>query len=230
MSSSPASPKKSLTAFDHRIEAAVGQSIDQLWKQRDDGRLDEQHSRVVDAHRSLVQAETDIIFYRSQLQLLASGEFPADVMLVEGVDRAVDQLEQAIAVRDERERTVGAVLEPVEAAARSQAPCGAAELSAPDFAALLAIAQGATLRQYLLTGQVSVLTASGTHTKFSRLQRLETAGLVVRDTSHTIHTGQPVTLTDAGRAILGDREHPGGPTTSPPARRPVNRPAAARTR
>ncbi|MGW6742817.1 hypothetical protein ACWGDX_19195 [Streptomyces sp. NPDC055025] len=219
-------PKKPLTALDLRIEAAVGQSIDQLWEHRDHGHLDEQHRRVVDAHRSLARAETNVIFYRSQLQLLASGEFPADVMLVKSIDHAVDRLEQAIAVRDERERTVVAALEPVEAAIRTQAPHGAAELSAPDFAALLAIAQGAELRQYLLTGQFSVVTASGTHTAVSLLHRLEQAGLVVRDASHTVHAGQPVTLTDAGRASLDARERPAGPAISPPASQPGTRPAA----
>lgn len=50
-------------------------------------------------------------------------------------------------------------------------------------------------------------------------QRLEEAGLVSRDTGHAVHAGQPVALTDAGRAALFAARRP--PTThvaKPPAR------------
>ncbi|MFI0742986.1 hypothetical protein ACH4PU_33685 [Streptomyces sp. NPDC021100] len=85
-------------------------------------------------------------------------------------------------------------------------------MTAPDIAALLAIAQGAKLHEHLLTQRLSVVTASGTRLPHSQLQRLENAGLVQRDTSHPVHAGQPVTLTDAGRTAL-----PGSRRTNPPA-------------
>ena len=49
---------------------------------------------------------------------------------------------------------------------------------------------------------MSVTAASGTRIPHAKLQRLEVAGLVVRDTGHPVHAGQPVALTDAGRAAL----------------------------
>lgn len=49
---------------------------------------------------------------------------------------------------------------------------------------------------------MSVTAASGTRIPHARLQQLEDAGLVVRDTGHPVHAGQPVALTDAGRAAL----------------------------
>jgi hypothetical protein len=66
---------------------------------------------------------------------------------------------------------------------------------------------------------MSVTTASGTRVPYSELQRLEGAGLVSRDTGHAVHAGQPVALTDAGRAALFAARRP--PTThvpKPPAR------------
>lgn len=49
---------------------------------------------------------------------------------------------------------------------------------------------------------MSVTAASGTRIPHAKLQRLEDAGLLVRNTDHPVHSGQPVALTDAGRAAL----------------------------
>ena len=76
------------------------------------------------------------------------------------------------------------------------------QLSTDDQAALLAIAGGAKLYEHLLTVRMSVTAASGTRIPPTKLWRLEDAGLVVRDTGHPVHAGQPVALTDAGRAAL----------------------------
>ena len=100
-----------------------------------------------------------------------------------------------------------------------------------DHAALLALAGGAKLHEHLLTGRLSVTAASGTRIPHAKLQRLEDAGLVDRDTTHPVHAGQPLALTDAGRAaLLAARrtpttpvpkvpQLPGTPTSTPAQRR-----------
>ncbi|AJT62500.1 hypothetical protein T261_0811 [Streptomyces lydicus] len=208
----PARVGKTLTALDHRIEAAVGRSIDLLRQHRDRGLLDEPHARLVDAHRDLVKAETSVTFYRVLLARLASGEFPVDVVLFARIDRTVDQLEEAAGERDAQQAKVQAALEPVETAARIQHP---RLVSAPDFAALLAITQGAKLHEHLLTQRLSVATPSRTRISYRQLQRLEEAGFVQRDTSHPVHAGQPITLTEAGRAVLAGQRPAGPPGTTP---------------
>ncbi|WP_237285818.1 hypothetical protein [Streptomyces niveus] len=166
----PSAPQKALTDLDHRIEAAVGRSVDALWEQCDDGLLDEPHTRLVEAHRALVQAVIGVTFHRTLLHRLTEGEFPVDQALFERIDRTVAQLEEAAGIRDERQKATVAALESVEADAPRANPAGV-ELSAPDFAALLAIARGAHLRQHLLTNQLSVVTASGTRIPPSVLDR-----------------------------------------------------------
>ncbi|AJC55043.1 hypothetical protein GZL_02452 [Streptomyces sp. 769] len=220
---------KALTALDHRIEAAVGHDIDQLWEHRDRELLDEPGSRLVDAHRALVKAETSVTFFRGLLNRLSSGEFPVDKALFERIDRTVGQLEDAAADRDLCQSQVVAALEPIEAARRNKFPHDAPELSASDLAALLAFAQGAKLHEHLLTQRLSVVTASGARVPHGQLQRLEEAGLVVRDTSHPVHAGQPVTLTDTGRALLAAPRSAKPPATAPAAR-PGAWPAPSRSR
>jgi hypothetical protein len=221
--------KKALTQLDHRIEAAVGHSIDRLWQHRDRDLLDEQHAHLVDAHRALVQAKTNVTFYRSQLNSFSSGEYPVDGALFERIGRTVHLLEDAARTRDQRQAQAVAALEPVEAAARDNAPCDVPNLPAPDIAALLAITQGAKLHQNLLTQQLYVVTASGTRIPYSQLQRLEEDRLVVRDTSHPVTAGQPVTLTDTGRAALTGPRSPKAPGTAP-VPRPGTWPAATPAR
>ncbi|KND28457.1 hypothetical protein [Streptomyces stelliscabiei] len=216
-----ASAKQALTQFDLRIEAAIGHSIDQLWQHRGRNLLDEPRTCLADAHRALVQAEQAVTFYRVQLRRLASDEFAVDQALFTRINRTVAALKEAAATRDQRETQVKAALESVEAATRTRGAGGGPELPAPDQAALLAIAQGAKLREHLLTQRLSVVTASGVRIAYSHLQRFEAAGLVVRDEAHPLHAGQPVTLTDAGRALLASRRVP-----APPAAPPVQRAGA----
>ncbi|WP_245237337.1 hypothetical protein RFN58_04000 [Streptomyces iakyrus] len=125
----------------------------------------------------------------------------------------MDQLEEAADARDAAARDVLAALEPIEAAAASVAP-DAQQLSTDDPAALLAIAGGAKLYEHLLTGRMSVAAASGTRMPHTKLRRLEDAGLVAQDTGHPVHAGQPVALTDAGRAALFTARR--APTTQTP--------------
>ncbi|MFD4592922.1 hypothetical protein [Streptomyces rubiginosohelvolus] len=131
-------------------------------------------------------------------------------------------LEQASSARDAAARKVLVALEPIEAAATAPAP-GAMQLSTDDHAALLAIADGAKLYEHLMTGRMSVTSASGTRIPHAKLQRLEGAGLVVRDTGPPVHAGQPVSLTDAGRATLFAARR--APTTQPP--KSFSRPATS---
>ncbi|MER5346786.1 hypothetical protein ABT030_42180 [Streptomyces mirabilis] len=197
----PTSARRAVSPLDHRLEAATGHDIDTLWAYRDRGVLDEPHAHLVDRHRDLAKAQTGVIFYLRLLNRLSSGEFDVDGALFTRIDRTVDQLEEAADARDAAARKVLAALEPIEAAAAASAP-DAQQLSTDDQAALLAIAGDAKLYEHLLTGRMSVTAASGTRIPHAKLRRLEDAGLVVRDTAHPVHAGQPVALTDAGRAAL----------------------------
>ncbi|MFG3348685.1 hypothetical protein ACGF1Z_26955 [Streptomyces sp. NPDC048018] len=227
--SRPATPpvRKALTSLDHRVELAVGFTVDRLWRDHDRGLLDEQTASVAAAHRALVEAEQSVTFYRVLLQRLASGEYPLDPVLFPRIDRTVEQLKEAVRIRGARETDLSDVLDPVEATA-ARSPAGHADLKARDIAMLLAISQGAKLREHLLTQRLSVVTASGTRIAQHDFARLETTGLVQRDTTHPLHAGQPVTLTDAGRAALTTR--PSGHVASRPAPRPGAWPDAAHTR
>ncbi|WP_055495488.1 hypothetical protein [Streptomyces sp. TP-A0356] len=197
----PTPTRRAVSPLDHRLEAVTGHDVDTLWTYRDHGILDEQHAQVVDRHRELAKAQTGVTFYLKLLNRLSNGEFDVDSTLFARIDRTVDQLQEAVAARDAAARRVLAALEPIEAAAAASAR-DARQLSTDDQAALLAIAGGAKLYEHLLTGRMSVTTAFGTRISHAKLQQLEDAGLVVRDTGHPVHAGQPVALTDAGRAAL----------------------------
>ncbi|MFJ2021587.1 helix-turn-helix domain-containing protein [Streptomyces nodosus] len=188
-------PARAVSPLDHRIEAVTGHDIDTLWAYRDRSILDESHAHLVDRYRALANTQTGVTFYLHLLNRLSSGEFDVDDALLTRIDRTVDQLAEATDARDAAARKVLAALEPIEAAAAASVP-GAKPLSTDDQAALLAIAGDAKLYEHLLTGRMSVTAASGTRIPHAELQHLEDAGLVVRD------TGQPVALTDAGRAAL----------------------------
>ncbi|MFJ3656541.1 hypothetical protein ACIPPR_24955 [Streptomyces nigra] len=197
----PAPARRAVSPLDHRLEAVTGHDIDTLWAYRDRGILDEPHAHLVDQHRELAKTQTAVTFYLRLLNRLSSGEFDVDDALFTRIDRTVDQLEEASDARDAAARQVLAALEPIEAAAAASAP-DAKQPSTDDQAALLAIAGGAKLYEHLLTGRMSVTAASGTRIPHAKLQRLEDACLVVRDTDHPVRAGQPVALTDAGRAAL----------------------------
>lgn len=211
-------PTRALTSLDHRVEAAIGHSVDLLWKHQDRGLLDEPLSRLAEAHRALSDAERGVTFYRVLLQRLASGELPVDRDLFKRIDRTVAQLKDATATRDACRDHAVAVLEPLEAAAPARATAGGVDLIAHEFAALLAISQGAKLHQHLQTGRMSVVTASGVRVAHPVFQRLEEARLVVRDTSHPLHAGQPVSLTDSGRTTVTATGRPPAATATPALR------------
>ncbi|WP_328919843.1 hypothetical protein OH781_36755 [Streptomyces sp. NBC_01550] len=224
----PTSARRAVSPLGHRLEAVTGDDIDTLWAYRDRSVLDEPHAHLVERHRALAKAQTGVAFYLHLLNRLASDEFDVDDALFTRIDRPVDQLEEATDARDAAAREVLAALEPIEAAAAS-AP-DTMPLATDDQAALLAIAGGAKLYEHLLTGRMSVTAASGTRIPHAKLRRLEGAGLVVRDKGHPVHAGQPVSLTDAGRAALfaarrtpttQARKLPDRPGTSPstPAQR-----------
>jgi hypothetical protein len=226
----PASARRAVSPLDHRLEAATGHDIDTLWAYRDRGVLDEPHADLVDRHRELAKAQTGVVFYLRLLNRLSSGEFDVDSALFTRIDRTVDQLEEAADTRDAAARKVLTALEPIEAAAAASAP-GSQRLSTDDQAALLAIAGGAKLYEHLLTGRMSITTASGTRIPHAKLQRLEDTGLVVRDTGHPLHAGQPVSLTDAGRtALLDARRIPTRHAPKSPARPGVSPSTPAKRR
>ncbi|WP_217550067.1 PadR family transcriptional regulator [Streptomyces sp. GbtcB6] len=217
MTSPPASSpdRRPRTVFDHRIETAAGCSVEALWRHRTAGLLDTLHAALADAHRELVRAERDVTFHRTRLARLASGELPVDQALFARIERTVDQLAHAIDARDAQQTTTAAALEPIEAAAPPRTP---QHVTAKDVAALLAIARGAKLHEHLITHRLAVATGSHTRISYTQLQHLEASGFVERDTSHPVHAGQPVTLTDAGRAALTAPRPAGPPGTTPPTR------------
>ncbi|UIX35641.1 hypothetical protein LUX31_32820 [Streptomyces sp. GQFP] len=206
--SASAAARRVLSSLDSRIEAATGHVVDTLWAHRDRSVLDEPHSGLVDRHRELVQAETGVTFYRTLLNRLSSGEFPIDTALFSRIERTVKQLRDAADVRDAAVRRVLTALAPIEATASAASGAAAEEISTADQAALLAIAGGAKLYEHLLTGRLAVTAASGTRIPYTELQRLISGGLVSVDTSHPVHAGQPVSLTDAGRAALAAGRRP----------------------
>ncbi|WND34540.1 hypothetical protein RI578_09675 [Streptomyces sp. BB1-1-1] len=219
MTSSPPD-RLTRTALDHRIETAVGRSVEELRQHRDDGLLDAPHAALADAHRDLVAAERDVGFYRVRLARLASSDLPVDQALFARIDRTLTQLAQAARLREAKQTTAAAALEPIEAGAPRQIPT-------KDVAALLAIAQGAKLHKHLVTHRLAVATLTRTRISYAQLQRLEANGLVERDSSHPMQAGQPVTLTDAGRAALTAPRRAGPPSAAPsppPALPAVSRP------
>ncbi|WP_338932728.1 hypothetical protein WEB32_30385 [Streptomyces netropsis] len=194
-------PSKALTSLDARVESATGWSIDALWEtgvHAEEGLAD-----VVAAHRALADAERGVTFYRTLLHRLSSGEFEVEDALFQRIDRTVAQLQDAAVRRDERATELLRTLHTFEERSRShRAPAGVGLLQA-DYAALVAIAPGgAVLREHLLTHRMSVTTPSGNRVTWPAFQRLEAQGLVNRDTTRPLHTGQPIALTDAGRACL----------------------------
>ncbi|MFD9073301.1 hypothetical protein [Streptomyces lasiicapitis] len=221
---SPPSGRPMPTVLDQRIETAVGYSIEELRRHRDGGLLDPPHEALADAHRDLVAAERDVSFYRVRLARLASSELPVNQVLFAQIYRTLDQLATAADVREAKQAAAAAALEPIEAAAPRQAP---PQIAAKDVAALLAIAQGAKLHEHLVTHRLAVATPTRTRISYAQLQSLEAMGLVVRDTAHPVQAGQPVSLTDAGRAALIAPRRAGPPGTTPlplpPAFVPVSR-------
>ncbi|MFJ6017281.1 hypothetical protein [Streptomyces sp. NPDC092952] len=214
--------RRAVSPLDHRLEAATGHDIDTLWAYRDRGVLDDQYALLVDRHRELAKAQSGVLFHLRLLNRLSSREFEVDRALLTRITRTVNQLEEAVRARDTAARAMLAALEPAEAAATSTRP-ETQPLSTDDQAALLAIAGGAKLYQHLMTGRMSVTAASGTRISHVKLRRLEDAGLIARDTGHPVHAGQPVVLTDAGRAALFAARRV--PTTQKP--RGPARPAAS---
>ncbi|MFD4257668.1 hypothetical protein ACFWR9_08550 [Streptomyces sp. NPDC058534] len=214
------------TALDQRIEAAVGYGVEVLRQHRDGGFLDAPHTALADAHRELVTAERDVTFHRVRLARLAASELPVNKALFARIERILDQLATAADVRDAKQTAAAAVLEPIEATAPRQTP---PQIPAKDVAALLAIAQGAKLHEHLVTHRLAVATPTRTRISYAQLQHLEEMGLVQRDTAHPVHAGQPVTLTDAGRALLTAPRR-GGPPRTTPAPLPPTLPTVSRTR
>ncbi|WP_416520221.1 hypothetical protein [Streptomyces achromogenes] len=195
------SAPRAVSQLDPRIEAATGHDVDTLWAHRDRGLLDATHAELVDRHRELGSAETSVTFHRTLLHRLSSGEYPVDTTLFERIDRTVDQLEEAADARDDAAQRVLAAPEPIEAAARSAPQSGEQQIAAADQATLPA-------------------TASGTRIPYTHLQRLHSVGLVAIDTSHPVHAGQPVSLTDTGRVALAASRRPQTAQAPLPAQRP----------
>jgi hypothetical protein len=225
------SPGTTPTAFDQRIEDTCGHSLSTLREYRNLSLLTDAKARIVDAHHALCAAERSLTYQRRRLHRLLADDVRIEEPTLVRIRRALGALEQASALREACESAVRRELRAAEHAAEQRQP-QLARLSRQDFAALLAIARGATLRENILTQRLSVSTAAGSRIPYAVLQRLERAGLVTRDDSHPLHAGQPLTVTAAGRSALsGTRRpettvNPGVPAPSRPGAWPTD----ARTR
>ncbi|MFI1148262.1 hypothetical protein [Streptomyces sp. NPDC020817] len=198
------------TALDAAIERVVG-DLTVLHHDHLSGLLPPERAALAAAHRDLATAEGAIAYHRNALMRLSSGSYPVDAPLLDRLRRTVHDLAQATAARDRLQDGVAAALEEVKAAAPADE-----ELTPRDFAALLSLAGGGTMREHLLTHRVSVRTVQGRPIELPAFQRLEAHGLVTRDTSRALTVGQPVTLTDTGRtALLGTRRPPAMATPAP---------------
>ncbi|MFF9980450.1 hypothetical protein [Streptomyces erythrochromogenes] len=214
------------TALDAAIEHAVG-DLAVLHHDHLRGLLPAERAALAAVHRELVTAEGAVTYHRNALTRLSSGSYRVDTPLLDRLRRTVHELAQATAARDRLQEGVAAALEAVKAAAPALAPADE-ELTPRDFAALLSLAGGGTMREHLLTHRVSVRTVQGRLVELPSFQRLEAHGLLTRDTSRALTVGQPVTLTDTGRtALLGTRRPP-AMATPVPARPAGAWPAAAR--
>ncbi|MFG2294670.1 hypothetical protein [Streptomyces sp. NPDC048603] len=204
------------TALDAAIEHVVG-DLSVLHHDHLRGLLLPERAALAAAHRELVTAEDAVTYHRNALKRLSSGSYPVDTPLLDRLRRTLHDLAQATATRDRLQEGVGAALEAVKAAIPAAAPADD-ELTPRDFAALLSLAGGGTMREHLLTHRVSVRTVQSRLIELPVFQRLEAHGLVTRDTSRALTVGQPVTLTETGRtALLGTRRPP-AMATSVPAR------------
>ncbi|MFF4529459.1 hypothetical protein ACFY1P_09325 [Streptomyces sp. NPDC001407] len=195
------------TQLDARVESATGWTIDAL---RSTGmHAGEELATVAAAHRALSEAERAVTYHRTQLHRISSGEFDVDQALFTRIHRTVAQLQDAAVHRDARATDLLRTLQPLEEHNREQHVHPGAGLLQSDFAALVALAPGgAVLREHLLTHRMSITTPSGSRITWPVLQRLEAQGLVSRDVTHSLQSGQPITLTDIGRTCLTRRTTP----------------------
>ncbi|MFG2488040.1 hypothetical protein ACGFSI_35515 [Streptomyces virginiae] len=202
------------TALDAAIEHVVGY-LAVLHHDHLRGLLPPERAALAAVHRELVTAEGAVAYHRNVLMRLSSGSYPVDAPLLNRLRRTLHDLAQATAARDRLQEGVAAALKAVKAAAPVPAPADE-ELTPRDFAALLSLAAGGTMREHLLTHRVSVRTVQGRLIELPAFQRLEAHGLVTRDTSRALTVGQPVTLTETGRtALLGTRRSPAMATPVP---------------
>ncbi|MCY0932553.1 hypothetical protein OTB20_41835 [Streptomyces sp. H27-H1] len=190
------------TGIDDRIETVTGRSIEALWQLDDSKLLAEPVSSLVHAHRALAKAQSALVFNRVQIQRLTSGQFEIDGSVLTRIDRGLVQLKESVATRDLLLSEALTLLAPLEKDALRPTRSLGDEISPPDFARLLAMARGAKLHENIMTRRVSVATATGVKVDQYDFERLEGAGLVTRDTSHPLHAGQPVHVTDLGRSVL----------------------------
>ncbi|MCF3178728.1 hypothetical protein IPZ70_02010 [Streptomyces polychromogenes] len=229
MSTTPASSSAPDAALADRIHAVTGHSVTGLAEYHERGLLDEPTAALADAHRLMRQAQQAVDYHREHVRRLLFDEPVVDTTVADRIDRSIGHLRQAAATRDTHRDAVLAALSELQSASPARPDTnGAPDLSAPDTAALLAIARGAKLHENLLTQRLSVITASGTRIAYSALQRLESAGLVARDTSRPVHAGVPLTLTEAGRATLTGPRRTNAPGAPPAVRTGAWPPPATR--
>ncbi|MEU1821315.1 hypothetical protein ABZ502_02515 [Streptomyces abikoensis] len=188
-------------SLDARIERATGWSIEALWATGIHAH--KALAEVVTAHQALSDAESRVTFYRTRLHRLTGGDLDVDETLFQRIGRTVDHLRDAAAQRDARAVELLRTLKPFEEGNHDRPPPAGADLLQADYAALVAIAPGgAVLRENLLTHRISVTAPGGTRVTWATFQRLEAQGLVSRDATRSLHAGQPIALTDAGRTCL----------------------------
>ncbi|MFI9202191.1 hypothetical protein [Streptomyces sp. NPDC053048] len=195
------------THLDARVENATGWTIDALWSTG--LHAGSELAEVAAAHRALSDAERAVMFHRTLLHRISSGEFHVDQALFTRIHRTVVQLQDAAVHRDARAADLLRALQPIEERNHEQQVYPGVGLLRSDYTALVALAPGgAVLREHLLTHRMSITAPSGGRITWPTLQRLEAQGLVSRDATRSLQAGQPIALTDSGRACLTRRTTP----------------------
>ncbi|MEY9949550.1 hypothetical protein [Kitasatospora sp. GAS1066B] len=98
-----------LTRLDARLEAALGESVSALYAA--EARADAATARLLQAHRSLVAAETTTAFQRVRLINALDRKRRVDDALLDEADAQMERLEEAAEQRDVLEADLAELIE-----------------------------------------------------------------------------------------------------------------------
>ncbi|MFD9592543.1 hypothetical protein ACWDRR_27410 [Kitasatospora sp. NPDC003701] len=132
-----------LTRLDERLEAATGDSLSSL--AANEARADAATARLVQAHRTLVAAETRVSFLRVKLINIAAARRRVDDTVLDQLDAQLEALETAADQRDQLETELLLLIQAREEEAEQAAERERAAASAPARSVL--VIQGAPRRR-----------------------------------------------------------------------------------
>jgi hypothetical protein len=97
--------RRTLTAFDDRVEALVG-PLDQVRILAQEPGADPDLRELNSSHLAVTDAETTCLFYRARINMLSDGRWYVDKPLVSSIDDALTELETSIATREDLARVL----------------------------------------------------------------------------------------------------------------------------